>query len=122
MEGPAPEEPGPPSSLVSVLVSVGRLEGRHAGPRSRSPKHCSRPGRATAKLRTDRVIWGPEPFRLLSAFQLGSRAMSRTPWRRFSVRLGAADLDAGPYEGVPPHLLEPLRSWVSAMGAQSDGD
>jgi hypothetical protein len=32
-------------------------------------------------------------------------------WRRLSVRAANADEDA-PYEGVPPHLFEPLREWV----------
>jgi hypothetical protein len=32
-------------------------------------------------------------------------------WERLSVREGRAQKD-GPFEGVPPHLFDPLRSWV----------
>jgi hypothetical protein len=32
-------------------------------------------------------------------------------WERLSVREGRAQRD-GPFEGVPPHLFDPLRNWV----------
>ncbi|MFF8958563.1 hypothetical protein [Streptomyces sp. NPDC014894] len=39
--------------------------------------------------------------------------MTTTPRTRLSVRLGLSEPDDGaPYEGVPPHLLHPLRRWV----------
>lgn len=46
--------------------------------------------------------------------------MSTAPRQRFSVRLGLSSLaDDGPYEGVPAHLVRPLRDWVRH---QLDGD
>jgi hypothetical protein len=40
--------------------------------------------------------------------RLGGTAVT---WRPLSVREGQSP-DEGPYEGVPPHLYEPLRQWT----------
>lgn len=48
--------------------------------------------------------------------------MRTSPRRRFSVRLGLAeDVDAL-YEGVPDHLLRPLRQWVYEYACGAEGE
>ncbi|MFG2761645.1 hypothetical protein [Streptomyces wuyuanensis] len=51
--------------------------------------------------------------------------MTTTPRPRFSVRAGLADAPEhdGPFDGVPDHLVVPLREWVEyALGSDGMGD
>ncbi|MCG7524207.1 hypothetical protein MHW47_07080 [Streptomyces sp. OfavH-34-F] len=49
--------------------------------------------------------------------------MTTAPRPRFSVRLGLSQtVDEAPYDGVPEHLLEPLRQWVGNNFTEYDPD
>lgn len=41
-------------------------------------------------------------------------------WKPLSVRTGVRE-DSGPFEGVPPHMLQPVHGWLSyALGSRND--
>ncbi|MFD0042687.1 hypothetical protein ACFVIZ_34175 [Streptomyces anulatus] len=49
--------------------------------------------------------------------------MTTAPRPRFSVRIGMSEeVDEAPYDGVPYHLIEPLRQWVGSNFTDYDSD